>query len=526
VAIGQEITNLAGKLEPQRTYGGEYGFLSNSPLVLKDPQGKRIPLLASALPSRDDGTWVVNSDGTMRTTWRIRDNARWHDGQPVVSQDFVFAGRVYADPLIPMREREPERFVSSVEPLDAKTFVMHWSQPYPWADELITRQFEALPEHAIGALFDAGDREAFLNSAFWTSTQYVGNGPYKLVTWDPGSQLVYRAFDDYFMGRAKIDEIIIRIIPDPNTQVASLLSGAIDGTLGITLGQQQALTVRKQWEQSDGGQVVIMPARFQFVQIQFDPVKNGQPALFDPRVRRALVHGIDRETMAQVLSEGTAGAADVMMSPNDPQYPRVDAAIAKSPYDIQRSAALLQEAGWTRRGEAFVDSSGQPFNVSLWNTSGADNERQGNIIAANLGQVGVHVDLNIVPTSRISDTEYRTSFPGLNITAGPTDIPQTMNVGHSDQCAVAERRWVGTNRGCWKNAEYDRNYLIASTSLDPAERANAVVSALKIMTEEVGIFGLMYTTEAIAARKGLVGPGLRWPPQVGTTWNVHEWHWQ
>jgi len=60
--------------------------------------------------------------------------------------------------------------------------------------------------------------------------------------WDPGSQLVYQAFDDYFMGRPKIDEITIRIIPDPNTQVASLLSGAIDGTLGITLGQQQVIS--------------------------------------------------------------------------------------------------------------------------------------------------------------------------------------------------------------------------------------------------------------------------------------------
>src|SRR4051812_13373219 len=249
MAISQEITNLAGKLEPQRTYGGEYGFLSNSPLVLKDPQGNRIPLLASTLPAQDAGTWVVNPDGTMQTTWHIRDNAKWHDGEPVVSQDFVFAGKVYADPLIPMREREPERFVASVEPLDAKTFVMHWKEPYPWADELITRQFEALPEHVIGALFDAGDREAFLNSAFWTSTQYVGNGPYKLMSWDPGSQLVYRAFDDYFMGRPKIDEIIVRIIPDSNAQVAGLLSGAIDGTLGITLGQQQALTVRKQWEE-------------------------------------------------------------------------------------------------------------------------------------------------------------------------------------------------------------------------------------------------------------------------------------
>src|SRR5207302_4198967 len=138
---------------------------------------------------------------------------------------------------------EPERFIDHVEPMDAKTFVIQWKEPYPWADELITRQFEALPEHVIGSLYDAGDREAFLNSSFWTSTSYVGNGPFKLVQWDPGAQPVYQAFDDYFMGRPKIDEITVRIIPDANKIVSNLLSGAIDGTLGITLGQQQASTV-------------------------------------------------------------------------------------------------------------------------------------------------------------------------------------------------------------------------------------------------------------------------------------------
>src|SRR5581483_5352102 len=508
------------------TYGGEYGFLSNSPLVLKDAQGNRSPLLAFALPSRDDGTWTVNPDGTMTTTWHIRDNAKWHDGFPVTSQDFAFAGRVYADPLIPMREREPERFVDRVEPLDGKTFQMYWKAPYPWADELITRQFEALPDHILSALYDAGDHDAFLNSSFWTSPAYVGDGPFRLTEWDPGAQLIYRAFDDYFMGKPAIDELVMRIIPDANTLVSNLLSGSIDATLGITLGQQQAITVRQQWQQSGDGQVITMPARFQFAQIQFDPTRNGQPALFDVRVRRGLVHGIDRDTLAQVMTEGMSGVADVMMAPSDPLFPRVDAAIAKYPYDPQRAAALLQEAGWTRRGDNLVNAGGQAFAVDLWTTAGADNEQEGSIMGANLAQVGVQVVQTTVPQSRISDTEYRVSFPGLNVTAGPIDIPQTMNVAHSDQCAVAERRYVGTNRGCWKNADYDRNYILASTSLDPAERADAVVDALKVMTEDVGIFGLLYNPESVAVRKGLVGPGRRWPPQVGTTWNVHQWRWE
>ncbi len=526
-AIGAEITSLASKLEPQRTYGGEYGFLSNSPLVLKDEVGRPSALLAAELPSRDNGSWTVNPDGTMATTWRIRPNAIWHDRQPVRAHDFVFAFKVYSDPAMPIREREPERFMERVEALDDKSFVVQWKQPYPWANELINRQLEALPEHIMGSVLDAGDRDAFLNHAFWTSTSYVGNGPYRLVQWDLGSQLVYRAFDDYFMGRAKIDEVIIRIIPDANTLVSNLLSGAVDTTLGITLGLQAGITVRDQWGQSGDGQLLIIPARYRYTQIQLDPGRNGQPALFDVRIRRAITHGLDRVTLAEITTEGTSGVAEVMMSPSDPLFPRVDQAIAKYPYDQTRALALLQESGWNRRGDGVLENAGgQPFRLDIWNTQGRDNETEMNVMAADLSRLGMAMGQNIIPQSRISETEYRVQFPGLNLTAVPIDIPASMNVVHSDQCPTLERRFVGTNRGCWKNAEFDRFYIISSTSLDAQVRDDAVVQALRVLTEDAGIIGIAYNAESIAVRKGLVGPGPRWPAQVGTTWNIHLWRWE
>jgi ABC-type transport system substrate-binding protein len=147
------------------------------------------------------------------------------------------------------------------------------------------------------------------------------------------------------------------------------------------------------------------------------------------------------------------------------------------------------------------------------------------IMAADLARIGMGMGQNVIPQSRISETKYRVTFPGLNLTAVPIDIPASMNVVQSDQCPTAERRYVGTNRGCWKNAEFDRLYLLASTSLDAGERAEAVVQALRVMTEEAGIIGIAYNAESIPVRRGLVGPGPRWPAQVGTTWNIHQWHW-
>src|SRR6266545_2209505 len=101
LAIGAEVNFLASKLESANTYAAEISFIVNSPLVALDPRGEARPLLAAELPSRDNGTWSVNPDGTMETVWALRPNARWHDGQPVTVGDFAFALRVYKDESVP-----------------------------------------------------------------------------------------------------------------------------------------------------------------------------------------------------------------------------------------------------------------------------------------------------------------------------------------------------------------------------------------------------------------------------------------
>jgi peptide/nickel transport system substrate-binding protein len=524
MAIGAEVNNLATKLEGGNTYASEFNFMSNSPLVVLDAQGTAHPLLAAELPSRDNGTWTVEPDGTMMTLWKIKPNAKWHDGTRVVAGDFIFAHRVTMDDGMPVRDREPERFMDRVEARDDQTFAIYWKQPYPWANQLIQRQLEPLPEHIMGSVYAAGDTDAFMNNPFWSSSSYVGTGPYVLTEWEPGSQVLYRAFGDYFMGKPAIDEIIFRVISDSNTVVANVLSGNVDGTLGITLGQRAGVTVRNQWNPADG-QVIITPTRFRYMQIQFDPSRTQQPALLDLRVRRAIARGIDRTALADIVTEGTGPVTEVPVSPADPIYPTVDQAIMKYAYDPNRAQALLQESGWTRRGDVLTNDAGQPFSLDVRTTAGADNETEANIIAADLSKLGMQMTQTVAAQSRIRDLEYRVTFPGLNTTAMSIDVPGTLLIALSDQCASAEKRYVGSNRGCWKNAEFDRLYQVATTSLDPAERAQAVAGSLKILTEDVGVLGLSYNSENLAVKKGLIGPGPRWPGQIGNTWNVYEWRW-
>jgi peptide/nickel transport system substrate-binding protein len=392
---------------------------------------------------------------------------------------------------------------------------------------LNTGDLQPLPTHLVQSIWDGTTPDQFITHSFFAGTDYVGNGPFRLVEWERGFQLIYKAFPDYFLGQPRLDEIIIRIASDPNTVVANLLAGAVDTTGGILLGQSGGVTLRNQWGQSGEGTLFTTPIRWRYVQIQLHPSRNQQAALFDVRVRRALVHALDRVALAEAVTQGTAPASDMPILPADPLFPRADALIAKYPYDPARAQALMQEAGWTRAaGGPLMNTAGQSFGLDLWTTAAVDNEREIQIVADDYSRAGVQTTSLVIPQSRLGDAEYRVSFPGLNITAQSLD-PRTIFGLRADQCPSPENRFAaGNNRGCYLNPDYVRQYDVATTTLNAAERENAVIQAMRIIADDVVYIPLSYNSENIPVRKGLVGPGPRWPGQTGNTWNAHQWYWE
>src|SRR5579871_2333208 len=107
IAIWAEPGGLQPKLTPNTGQANDnnVSFVVNSPLVVRVPSGDYEPRLATGIPTQDNGGWVINSDGTMTTTWTIQPDAVWHDGEPVVANDFVFASKVYADPSVVLNVR-------------------------------------------------------------------------------------------------------------------------------------------------------------------------------------------------------------------------------------------------------------------------------------------------------------------------------------------------------------------------------------------------------------------------------------
>lgn len=274
--------------------------LLHAGLANHDSQGRLVPRLADAVPTVENGHWRVFSDGRMETTWRLRDGAEWHDGLPLTAADLLFTMRVGREREIGLFWNPAYEGVESVDAPDAHTVIVRWSRPYIDADALFTRRMAMpLPRHLLLDAYEE-NRAGFVEHSYWL-TDFVGAGPFRLQTYQPGSHLVLAANERYALGRPKVDEVEVRFIPDAHALVTSVVAGAAELTMGARMSLDLAVQGEQQWregrvEYGPGGWVTIYP---QFI--------NPQPPIVaDVRFRRALLHAIDRQELVDNLMFGGA----------------------------------------------------------------------------------------------------------------------------------------------------------------------------------------------------------------------------
>src|SRR5207248_2139711 len=131
---------------------------------------------------------------------------------------------------------------------------MTWKAPYYNYLNLGLREFHPYPEHILGAAFDQS-RDSFPSLPYWT-TEWVHLGAFRLIDFGLGEDMVFERFDNYFLGRPKLDRVRVLIIPDPNALFASIQAGSVDLATENTLPIDTVLQLRAQWQQDGGGMVM------------------------------------------------------------------------------------------------------------------------------------------------------------------------------------------------------------------------------------------------------------------------------
>ena len=351
-------------------------------------------------------SWQVSPDGRLYT-FKLNPRATFGDGRPVRAADVVFTLRKIVDP-----EVEAQMVASGFELLDlARTRAVNdHTVEVGFREGLASQlvQFHnvlVLPEHVYG---EGSFRDDFNESA-------VGSGPYRLIRWSPGKEVVVQRRTDYWEKPPWIESVVFKIITNGATAWNAALRGEIDETILPT----------DVWLREQKNPSVTRTLRFlRFYGLAYNYIAwNGRNPLFaDKRIRRALSMSLDTAAIISGLYGGTARAMNGHFVPEqwayNPQVPMIA-------YDPAGAKQIFTSVGWMDTdGDGVIDRGGSPFRFSLTVMSG---NSQALAIAqsfqATLKEVGVRADIAVldgaVAIQRILAGNYEAAYLSWDLDPDP-----------------------------------------------------------------------------------------------------------
>lgn len=309
-------------------------------LVRLAPDGSVVGDMADEPEVSDDGRTY---------TFKLRDNLRWHDGEPVTSRDVAFTIRNITDPDYRGDPALTEGWLGTeVETPDDKTVIVRLRQASaPFLARSAT--VGILPEHLLADVSTAQLENAAFNS------MPVGSGPYRLESLD-SREAKLTSNDRYHLGRPGIERITIKFYPDYATAQRALTEGDIEGLLireRLAADQLSAIETVKnaRIEHLQRSSLVLLYLNTSNVMFQ------------DPLVRRAFSLAIDRDELVGRVFPGGATGSSSPVAPGTWAYADVYDTLEPDPAEARR---LLEEAGWTpNAASGILSRQGSEFRFTI-----------------------------------------------------------------------------------------------------------------------------------------------------------------
>lgn len=315
--------------------------------------------LATSMEVSQDGlTWTVN----------IRDDVNFTDGEKLTARDVAFTYNTLRD----TSSVNDFTMLERAEALDDTTVVFHMKRPYsiwPYTMAIVG----IVPEHAYGA--DYGSHP-------------IGSGRYIMKQWDKGQQVIFEANPDYYGTEPKMKKVTI-LFMEEDAAYAAVMSGQADLAYTAASYSDQTLPGYEllSFETVDN-------RGFNLPAVKSGTVTDGKTVVgndftSDVQVRRAVNIGIDRDEMIDHVLNGY-GSPAYSVCDKMPWYNES----AKTEYDPEKAAELLEEAGWKAGADGIREKDGIRAGFTLMYPA-SDSVRQA--LAADtanqLKEVGIEVKI-------------------------------------------------------------------------------------------------------------------------------------
>lgn len=336
-------------------------------------------------------------------TYRINPDARWSDGKPITSTDFVFtlhAIRKYGYQDL----RDLHAVVRSIHTVDAKRFkVVLKPRSSLWHDLF----GNVLPAHAL--------RGADLSKVWTTSIdnpktgEPIGSGPFLVERWDRGRQLVLRRNPRYWGSHSSyLDRIVVVFAATASDPTEALRSGALDIAQGVPSDLVPAVRREPGIRVAPVSSPVIEHLDFQFGPDAHPALQHGNPR--SKLVRQAIAYGIDRERIVRQVYGAVDPTLHALQSLVLVTQSRGYAATwSRYRYRPARARGLLEQAGCRRGSDGIYSCAGKRLSLRFETSAGfVTRQRVLSLVQAQLRQVGVEV----LPVFVVPSTFFTQTLPG------------------------------------------------------------------------------------------------------------------
>lgn len=282
-------------------------------------------------------SWFVSKDGTIYN-FTLRPDAKWHDGEPVVSEDIIFTINMLRDGegVVPEDIRQ---FWQDVDVKALSDDTVQFSLPEPFSPFLDYLSFGILPSHLLNGL----TFEELVDSGF--NLQPVGSGPYKfggvVVENEVIKGVVLNANSDYFMGKPFIDQLVFRYFDNSENAFLAYKDGNVQGISQLDKNTLKEALVEPQ--------LSIYTAREPQLSMVLFNLKDENVSFFqDVTVRKAFMEGLNRQKIIDRVLDGQAIIADGPILPGTWAY--YDG-IETIPFNADSAVEDLISSGYVISGE-------------------------------------------------------------------------------------------------------------------------------------------------------------------------------
>ena len=439
-------------------------------------------------------SWEISPDGT-RYLFILKEDINFHGNQvftptrPLNSDDVIFSFNRQRLAEHPYHEvsggRYPYFYSQGLDQLIVEINKVNEHQ----VEFVLSRPespFLAILATPFASILSAEYAEVLLNldKPEWIDSKPIGTGPFRFKRYEPDSHIRYEAFNDYFGGAPKVQDLVYSITPDAAMRFARFSAGECDIMsnplpVHLRIARQNKLTIQE------------VPG----LNVAYWAFNVEKPPFHDVKVRKALSMAINRDAILKAVYDRQAQIATSPIPPSSWAYSKQ---IPRTRYNTQQAKQLLAEAGYENG-----------FSIDIWampiqRAYNPNARKMAEMMQQDLEKIGVKARIISYEwgtfLARVAQGLHHSVLLGWNADNG--DPSNFFNPLLS--CASARN---GNNYAKWCNPKFDELILNASQSSDIEQRKEYYLQAQMLFKEEAPWLTIAHANKSLLSQpqvKGLV----------------------